>query len=97
MKGRKFILYFDQIPLLILFGERNSIRQIAASRIQRWAYFLSGFYFELIYKKGIGKADVLFRLPLPIDSNSLECVKICDSLDFISFMEANEGFPLEES
>ena len=47
---------------------------MAAGRIQRWAYFLSGFDYELQYVKGCNNrgADGLSRLPLGIDNKSIE-------------------------
>lgn len=72
LSGNKFILCSDHKPLLALFGENKGIPQMAAGRLQRWAFFLSGFDYSFQYVKGCqnGGADGLSRLPLKVSDNT---------------------------
>lgn len=48
-----------------MFGESNGLPQMAASRIQRWAVFLSAFDYTFEYVKGENNvADAFSRLPI---------------------------------
>lgn len=91
LKGTKFILQSDHKPLLAIFGENKGIPQMAAGRLQRWAYFLSGFDYELQYVKGIhnGGADGLSRLPLEQETAELEVES-----DYFSFL-IEEKLPVD--
>lgn len=66
--GRTFILETDHKPLVFIFGSKSGLPQMAASRVQRWAVFLSGYQFEIRHVKGTDncRADSLSRIPLPI-------------------------------
>jgi Integrase zinc binding domain/Integrase core domain len=57
----------DHKPLVTMLGNDKPIPPMAASRMQRWAYFLSGFDYKVVYRKGEqnGNADMLSRLPNP--------------------------------
>lgn len=63
--GRRFVLVTDHQPLQFIFGKNKSIPTSAAARITRWAIMLSGYQYDIVYKKGmlIGNADGLSRLP----------------------------------
>lgn len=64
--GREIILRTDHKPLQYLFGPKNGIPLTAASRLQRWAYFLSGFNYKIQHIKSEqnGNCDALSRLPV---------------------------------
>ena len=64
--GRKFILVTDNKPLSQIFGEKKGIPVLAAARIQRWAFELSAYDYELKHKPANRNchADALSRLPL---------------------------------
>lgn len=68
-----------------LFGEKKSLPQMAAGRLQRWSLFLSNFDYTFKCIKGSENvnADALSRLPLP-DSN--EQTSAC--YDYLDFMES---------
>ena len=59
----------DHKPLLTIFGLKNGIPEMAASRLQRWAIILSAYTYEIQYKatKEHGNADTLSRFPLNQD------------------------------
>ena len=63
--GRKFTLITDHKPLVTIFGPTASLSIMAASRMQRWALILSGYYYTIQYKPTAqhGNADALSRLP----------------------------------
>ncbi|XP_072389503.1 uncharacterized protein [Diabrotica undecimpunctata] len=63
--GRKFILITDHQPLQFIFGKNKGIPISAAARITRWAITLSGYQYDIQYKKGaaINNADGVSRLP----------------------------------
>ncbi|KAL7293237.1 hypothetical protein TKK_0013377 [Trichogramma kaykai] len=83
LKGTHFILSTDHKPLLALLGAEKGIPQMAAGRMQRWAYFLNGFNYTLEYVKGENNsaADGLSRLPLSV--NSIACETKCDYFNFL--------------
>lgn len=62
--GNKFTLQTDHKPLVTLFGENKGLPIMAAARIQRWAFILSGFDYSIQYIKGkLNYADHLSRFP----------------------------------
>lgn len=62
--GVHFILECDHKPLLAIFGENKGLPVLAAARMQRWAFILSGFNYCMKHVKGIDNtADHLSRLP----------------------------------
>ena len=63
--GRKFTLETDHKPLTHIFGPKD-IPTTAAARMQRWALILSGYEYNIKYRKGEDNAhaDMLSRLPV---------------------------------
>ena len=47
--GLRFVLYTDHKPLLAIFGDKKGLPIFAANRLQRWAYILSAFNYEIKY------------------------------------------------
>lgn len=64
--GRHFQLVTDHKPLTYIFHPDKGIPVTAAARMQRWALFLSGHDYDIVYKntKQHGNADGLSRLPV---------------------------------
>ena len=64
--GRKCILETDHQPLVHIFKPEKRISSTASARIQRYATFLSGYEYEIVFRKTETHAnvDVLSRLPL---------------------------------
>lgn len=61
--GNYFVLQTDHKPLITIFGENKGLPLMAAARIQRWAFILSGFNYSIEYVKGKNNdADNLSRL-----------------------------------
>ncbi|XP_064461874.1 uncharacterized protein K02A2.6-like [Ornithodoros turicata] len=48
--GRRFTLYTDHKPLTTIFGPYKGIPVTAANRLQRWAFILMSYSFDIIYK-----------------------------------------------
>jgi hypothetical protein len=73
MLGKKCILKTDHKPLLAIFGEKKGIPVMAFGKLQRWAMFLSGFDYNIVYVKRNenGAADGLSRLPLKMKEEDL--------------------------
>ena len=65
--GRKFALVTDHQPLTKIFGPKSGIPPLAAARMQRWALLLSGYNYDIEYRKSAdnAEADCFSRLPLP--------------------------------
>ena len=65
--GVKFTLETDHKPLVSFFSPSKSISATAAARLQRYATFLTGYTYDIKYRKTEqhGNADALSRLPLP--------------------------------
>lgn len=51
--GNTFTLKTDHKPLLSIFGENKGIPIMAAARLQRWAFILSGLSYKIEYVKGL--------------------------------------------
>ena len=64
--GRKFILITDHQPLVKIFGPKTGISSVIAGRLQRWAIYLAGYQYDIVYKSTLqhGNADGLSRYPL---------------------------------
>ena len=63
---RKFILETDHQPLVHIFNPEKRISSTTSARIQRYATFLPGYDYEIVFRKTEqhANADVLSRLPL---------------------------------
>lgn len=65
--GRHFTLCSDHKPLISIFGPKKGLPMFAASRLQRYALFLSGYDYDIQYvKSSVNNADILSRLPLNV-------------------------------
>uniref|UniRef100_T1HF72 RT_RNaseH domain-containing protein n=1 Tax=Rhodnius prolixus TaxID=13249 RepID=T1HF72_RHOPR len=86
LAGNQFTLYYDNKPLLALFGEHKGLPEMAAGRLQRWALYLSGFNYTMKYissQKNV--ADGFSRLPV-VDKEPDSEQK--DEIDYINMMES---------
>lgn len=65
--GRRFVLRTDHKPLVSIFGPKQSIPAMVASRLQRWAIKLSAYTYDIEYvRTDANGADGLSRLPVPV-------------------------------
>ena len=74
--GREFTIVTDHRPLLSLFNPSKAMPPVAAARVMRWSFILSGYRYQIRYRKAEdhGNVDALSKLPLPsTDSNDQEC------------------------
>ena len=64
--GRPFILVTDHKPLTAILGPKKGIPPLAAARLQRWAWILSAYTYEIEFRPTNEhcNADGLSRLPL---------------------------------
>ncbi|XP_062620772.1 uncharacterized protein K02A2.6-like [Saccostrea cucullata] len=71
--GRSFRLITDHEPLISIFGPKKGIANTTAARLQRYALFLAGYNYDIIYRntKKHGNADSLSRLPVTYESSRL--------------------------
>ena len=67
---KPFLLVTDHKPLIKLFGEHESLPEMASARIRRWALKLSNYNYRIHFKStnDIANADCLSRLPCPDES-----------------------------
>ena len=65
--GRHFILVTDHKPLKTILSPKKGIPTLAAARLQRWAWILSAYHYDIEFRptNEHGNADGLSRLPLP--------------------------------
>ena len=74
--GRRFTIITDHKPLTAILGPKKGIPPLAAARLQRWAWILSAYKYEIEFRPtgAHGNADGLSRLPLsgvkPKDTSS---------------------------
>ena len=64
--GRPFTIVTDHKPLTAILGSKKGIPPLAAARLQRWAWILSAYKYEIEFRptEEHGNADALSRLPL---------------------------------
>ncbi|RVE46453.1 hypothetical protein evm_008920 [Chilo suppressalis] len=85
--GRRFTLRTDHKPLVSIFGSKQGIPTMAASRMQRWAIILSAYTYDITYiNTKQNAADGLSRLPLPID-NSPKKLSLTTEQTYLHFAE----------
>ncbi|XP_049876804.1 uncharacterized protein K02A2.6-like isoform X1 [Pectinophora gossypiella] len=69
--GRRFILRTDHKPLVTIFGPKQGIPSMAASRLQRWAVKLSAYTYDIEYVRSKDNgADGLSRLPVQVNGTA---------------------------
>jgi len=64
--GRRFTVVTDHKPLLSILGPKKAIPTMAAARLQRWAWLLSSYHYEIEFRNtsAHANADGLSCLPL---------------------------------
>jgi len=84
--GRSFILFTDHQPLTSIFHPHKSIPVVTATRLQRYALFLTGYDYKIEYKntKLHSNANSLSRLPLKTKERAEEVV---DPLNVFNMMQ----------
>lgn len=92
--GKDIILRTDHKPLVFIFGPKQEIPLTIASRLQRWAYFLSRFTYKIEYIKSAqnGNCDALSKLPIndttPIfDNEFIGLNYVEETLESVSVVE----------
>ncbi|XP_011858069.1 PREDICTED: uncharacterized protein K02A2.6-like [Vollenhovia emeryi] len=96
--GKDITLRTDHKPLVYIFGPKQEIPLTVASRLQRWAYFLSRFTYKIEYIKSQenSNCDALSRLPIndstPIFENEFTAINyVAESLNTITAREIAIG------
>lgn len=87
--GRSFIIRTDHKPLVAIFGSKKGIPVMAASRLTRWAVYLSMFDFKIVHIRGEENncADALSRLTTNKDD-------VLDDTLHLNFITNRFGKPL---
>ena len=82
--GKVIILKTDNKALQLILGPRKGIPQTADNRFQRWAYYLSGFRYEIEHVKSEANAncDALSRLPIEDETDLIDT-----SFSHVNFFE----------
>ncbi|XP_055584928.1 uncharacterized protein K02A2.6-like [Uranotaenia lowii] len=77
--GKKITVVTDNKPLVSIFDQKTGIPALAAARLQKYAYAISIFDFDIVYRKGkkIPDADALSRLPVKGETGVDSDVSIC--------------------
>ena len=66
--GKKFTLVTDHQPLTRIFGPKCGIPPLAALRLQRWAVLLSGYDYDIVYKRSSENANADFFSRVPVQT-----------------------------
>ena len=74
--GRKFTLIVDNKPMMTILHPEKKLPVLSASRMLRYAHFISGFDYKIIYRKSTDhtNVDYLSRNPLPLIDNEVQIV-----------------------
>lgn len=89
--GRKFTLITDHKPLLSIFGPKKGLPAYAASRLQRYALFLTNYDFDIKYVKSqANNADCLSRLPVNVKDLQLESDDVNYVGTYLQFIQEND-------
>ncbi|XP_053686504.1 uncharacterized protein K02A2.6-like [Sabethes cyaneus] len=84
LAGNHFCIRTDHKPLLSIFNPKKGIPAIAASRMQRWAHFLSGFSYDIGHVRSQSNiADFPSRFPV-------ESWKIWKEDSYLNFINTTE-------
>ena len=64
--GRRFALITDHQPLTAIFSQVKNLPSMTAARLQRYAFLLAGYQYDIVYRKTSdhGNANGLSRLPI---------------------------------
>lgn len=83
------ILRTDSKALHLILGPRKVIPITADNRLQRWAYYLSGFRYEIEYVKSEANAncDALSRLPVRNDTEDTLLSNLKPEFSHVNFIE----------
>lgn len=82
MLGQEFILQTDHKPLVGIFGESKGLPDMAAARMQSWAFILSGFNYKIEYINGKNNfADGFSRMP------QIQQIAQFTDINYINFVE----------
>lgn len=87
--GRKFLPQTDHKPLISIFGDKKGIPIMAASRLQRWAIYLSSFDFTIEYIKGETNINADFLSRLPTKCADFKDEPDDEKLTYVNFMETS--------
>ncbi|XP_037961091.1 uncharacterized protein K02A2.6-like [Teleopsis dalmanni] len=89
--GNYFVIKMDHKPLTSIFSETKGLPIMAAARMLRWAFILSGFNYNITYVNGHSNdADQLSRMPQrKLNENTNE-----DST-FVNFIENDNILSLD--
>lgn len=87
-----FILKTDHRPLLAIFGNKNGVSVMAASRLQRYAIFLSAYNYEIQYlsSEKNAVADYFSRASITNNPSEPEC---CEGGSYLNFID-NDMLPV---
>lgn len=81
--GRQFTLKTDHKPLLAILGPTSGIPALAAARIQRWAFILAAYTYDLQFRLTSEHLNALSRCPL-LDSPLKRSFDFCYNMEMFS-------------
>ncbi|BES98873.1 Hypothetical Protein NTJ_11689 [Nesidiocoris tenuis] len=87
--GQKFDLITDHRPLLYIFGSKKGLPVYAANRVQRWAYMMSNFDYNIrCVRSKDNCADYLSRIDWPRTTQA----DTADEINYFNFINENCPF-----
>ncbi|CAG9110788.1 unnamed protein product [Plutella xylostella] len=84
-----FILKTDHKPLLSIFGKKNGISVMAASRLQRYAVFLSAYNYTIQYISSENNSVADYFSRAPISGSEMKNKDEVSDLRFIQLFNVN--------
>lgn len=92
-RSEPFVLKTDHKPLLAIFGKKNGISVMAASRLQRYAIYLAAYNYTIQYIRTDKNviADYFSRSPAPLSDVVSECQD--PEVSYVKFLD-DDTIPL---
>ncbi|XP_037299019.1 uncharacterized protein K02A2.6-like [Manduca sexta] len=88
-REKPFILKTDHRPLIAIFGKKNGVSVMAATRLQRYAIFLSAYNYEICYISSQNNVVADYFSRAPLCETALE-TNVDDQIRYLNFLNDSQ-------